>query len=62
MKWKIQVRVQITSDESEWRDVRPTGGSVYLFDSEEQARDTARMCYPECNAEQVRVVTEGGAS
>jgi hypothetical protein len=54
MKVKVQVNIgQMGKDL--WMDMRPSRGVTYVFDDQETAERTARMCYP-CHPDKVRVV------
>ena len=62
MNFKIQIECKTTETPDnphtpilEWRDMRPTGGIAYVFDTYETAQDCARKCYPD-NLYNVRIV------
>ena len=60
--WKIQVFMMVQFQEGfrsgyrgEWRDVHPTGGKPYIFDTKEKALEMRYMCYPEQSEREVRI-------
>lgn len=57
--WRVQVRVEVERGRFEWRNMRPSNGPAYSFESEDEARRTADWCYPEQTIKQVRVIREG---
>ena len=48
MPWRIEVRVPVPDGKGgyvkEWRDVRPTNGAPYEYDTREEAAKMARIC------------------
>lgn len=40
----------------EWGKVHPSGGQPYSFETEDEARRTLNMCYPDMVSEHKRVV------
>ena len=62
MNFKIQIECKTTETPDnphtpvlEWRDMHPTGGTAYVFDTYETALSCARKCYPD-NLDNVRIV------
>lgn len=39
-----------------WAKIHPTGGQPYRFETEDEARRTLNMCYPDMMSEHKRVV------
>lgn len=60
-KYRIEVQVKNQKGELEWLPVRPTNGSYYKFDTEDEAARVMRMFYPSLFGDGVRVkeVQEG---
>lgn len=57
MTFKIQVFVLVKqgTPDRDWRDLRPSEGKVYTFETRDEAECMARMCYPD-HSDLVRVV------
>jgi hypothetical protein len=48
MKYRFQVLLETRVNGvpvKEWKDVHPTGGQPYEYDTRREAEDMARMCY-----------------
>jgi hypothetical protein len=39
-----------------WELVHPTGEGPYMYDTKEEALAMMRMCYPQCDSTEVKVV------
>ena len=62
MKYGFQVQVYDHSAKAKaWKWVRPTNGAPYQYDTKEEARRMADMCYPD-EYEGVRVWPFDGAA
>lgn len=52
--YKIQVNVGLVGKDR-WMDMGPSNGVTYVYNDEEVASRSARMCYPD-HADKIRVV------
>lgn len=60
--WGFQIKEKKYIDgqlHEEWKWVRPTGGTPYVFDTEQAALDVVRMCYPDMLVSSGRVQAHG---
>lgn len=60
--YKIQVLVLVDRFDGgyrkAWKDIHPTGGTAYLFNTEIEAENMRRICYGDLLADLSRVVPE----
>lgn len=60
--FKMQIQIEVRQDDGrtalEWRDVHPTGGAAYTYETREEAERMLRLCYgtPLVDAARQRVV------
>ena len=41
---------------AEWKKIRPTGGDPYVWETREEAANMRRICYPDQNPAEVRII------
>ena len=54
--FKMQVKMKVNDSEWEWRDVHPTGGKPYQYETKAEADKMLDMCYPMQTNDQARVI------
>ena len=54
MRYTMQVKVKVGT-ELEWRNVHPTNGPDYVYETRDEAERMLKMCYPDCDETRARV-------
>ena len=56
MSFGIEIRIQTKPGQFEWQRMRPTGGTPYEWETLQEASLYRRMCYPEQDGSEVRII------